>query len=487
MSAPAAGLRRLGPVVLFLALVEVTSGILQGYYTPILTDIARHLRIADGDVNWFEAAQLMLSALAVPVLSRLGDLYGHKRILMVSTVLTAAASWGVALAPDFWTFLLAWSLQGFYVVWLPLEVALVYGRAAAEPDQAALTRRAAGLLVGALQFGVIAGALAAGARVEVFAGNLVLTLAVPAAAVTACIAAVQFGVPDTGVRGTGGVDRTGFALLALALLLLTSGLTFLRINGPHTGWVWLVLAAGLAAFVPFVRWELGRKDPLVDIRMLRSRRMWPVQLTAGLFGISVLGAQAPMSTFARTDPGAHGYGLGLSAGSVSLIIGAYVLSVLAGALLFPAAARRTTPRNTLCGAAVLVGLGYGLLLPLHGSLVQVLVNMVIAGLGSGALVAALPAAAAAAAPPDRTGMATGLTNTTKTVGGSFASAVFGIALLGAAAGGVGDVAGGDAAAPLAGYLTVWAVCSGTALVAAVLLTAVPKLAFADVPPGVAAG
>ena len=42
--------------------------------------------------------------------------------------------------------------------------------------------------------------------------------------------------------------------------------------------------------------------------------------------------------------------------------------------------------------------------------------------------AALPAAAAAAAPPDRTGFATGMTNATKTVGGAIASSVFAIAL-----------------------------------------------------------
>ena len=38
--------------------VEVASGVLQGFYTPIFSDIADSLRIADGDVNWFEAAQL---------------------------------------------------------------------------------------------------------------------------------------------------------------------------------------------------------------------------------------------------------------------------------------------------------------------------------------------------------------------------------------------------------------------------------------------
>ena len=355
-------------VVAFLCLVELTSGILQGYYTPILTDIARHLGIHDADVNWFEAAQLMVSALAVPVLAKLGDMYGHKRILLVSTLVTAAASWGVALAPDFWTFLAAWSFQGFYVVWLPLEIALIFSRVHQLPDGAARTRRAAGVLVGALEAGVIAGALAAGALVEVFAGQLQLVLLVPAVAVSACWFAVRFGVPESRERSGGRVDTRGFTLLALGLLLITSGLTFMRLNGAGAWWPWALVGAGILVFVPFARFELRQADPLVDIRMLRGKSMWPVQLTAGLFGVSVLGAQAPLSTFARTDPALHGYGLGLRAGQVSIIIGVYVLALLVGALLYPVVTRRLTPRWTLVGAATLVGLGYLLFLPFHGSL-----------------------------------------------------------------------------------------------------------------------
>ena len=56
----------LAGVVGYLAFVEFTSGVVQGYYTPMLSDIARHLGIHDADVNWFEGAQLMLSALVVP-------------------------------------------------------------------------------------------------------------------------------------------------------------------------------------------------------------------------------------------------------------------------------------------------------------------------------------------------------------------------------------------------------------------------------------
>ena len=127
----------------------------------MLTDIARHLGIHDADVNWLEGAQLMLSALVVPAFAKLGDMVGHKRMLLVSTAITAVGALGRSPSPTFWVFLVAWALQGFYVVWLPLEIALVWSRQPLGRPAAAMTRKAAGLLVAALEFGAIAGALSA--------------------------------------------------------------------------------------------------------------------------------------------------------------------------------------------------------------------------------------------------------------------------------------------------------------------------------------
>jgi MFS family permease len=459
----------------WLFLVELTSGILQGYYVPLISDLVHHLGIKDADFNWFEAAQLLLSALVVPVLAKLGDMFGHKRILLISTVLTAGATWWLAFAGDFTTFLIAWALQGFYVVWLPLEVALIFDRGRKTSQGASITRRSAGFLVVALEAGAIIGALSSGILFDVFGKNVPLTLAVPAVAVTLVFFAILFGVPESEPVPGRKLDIGGFVLLTLGLLLITSGLTFLRINGPGTWWVWAPIVIGLLVFVPFAMYEKRQPDPAIDLRVLRQPNMWPVQLTAGLFGIAVLGAQAPLSTYAGTDPAVVGYGLGLSTGMRSILIGVYLISMIVGAVLFPLLSRRASPRVALIVAAFFVAVGYLLFLPFHMETWQVLTNMVIAGIGSGALVAALPAAAAAAAPRGQTGIAAGLTNTTKTIGGSFASAVFGIVL----ATGVVAVAGSTAAS-LSGYFVVWTICGVGALVAAVLLFFVPKLAFADV-------
>lgn len=461
----------LAGVVGFLAFVEFTSGVLQGYYTPMLTDIARHLGINDADVNWFEGTQLMLSALVVPVFAKLADMFGHKRMLLWSTGLTALASLALPFTNEFWVFLVAWTLQGFYVVWLPLNIAIIWSRTRGRPGAALLTARSAGILVACLEIGAISGALVGGMLIDRL--DLWIVLLIPALLIIACFFVIFFGVEETPEHLGGKLDVVGLSILSLALIAFTGGLSLLRLDGVGSLLAWGVALIGLALLVPFALWELRHPDPLIDVRMFRSSSLFPVFLTAGLFGVSVLGAQAPLSTFARTDPEVYGYGLGATGFTTSLFIGIYLIGMIIGALLFPKFARWFTPRVTLIGASILIGIGYLLFLPFHETVVQVMVNMSIAGLGSGALVAALPSAAAAAAPHTQTAMATGMTNTTKTIGGAIASAIFGIVLIQ----GVTDATA--TAGSLSGYYSVWTICGLTAWVAAVSLFFVPKNAFTD--------
>jgi MFS family permease len=453
----------LATVVGLLVVVELTSGVLQGYYTPVYTDIGAALRVADGDLNWFEAAQLIFSALLVPLLARLGDVIGHRNVLLLSTAVTAAGSWVMAFAPGFTTFLVGSALQGAYVVWLPLEVAIIYRRTAGSGQQDRLTRRSAAWLVAALEAGVIVGALTSGALVE--ATSMRVLLALPAVVVTACLAVIWFGIEAAPGEATGGVDLRGLALVTVVLGLVMAGLVVVRLQGVGSLLAWSLLLLGLLAVLPLVRVERGLDEPLIDVRLLAHRDQWPIQLTAFLFGMSVLGAQIPLSTFARADPAVVGYGLGAEASFVSTLLGLYVVCILLGALLLPWSSRLLGARGAMAAGCGLVSLGYALWLPFHHSAAQGVANLAVVGLGSGILVAALPAAAAAAAPADRTGFATGMTNATKTVGGAIASAVFAIAL--ASTGSLDDPAAG--AASLSGYLTVWAVCSFSAALAAVAL------------------
>ena len=465
----------LAGVVGALVVVEATSGVIQGYYTPLLSDVARHLDINDAQVNWFEAAQLLLSAIVVPLLARLGDIVGHRKVLIGSLAVTAVASWAIAFAPSFWLFTLVWAIQGFYVVWLPMNVAIIHARARKHPNTAELTRKGAGIIVVALEAGAIGGALLAGQFGLLFSDRLWISLSIPAVVVTIAFVVVLFKVPDPGTRGEGGIDLAGTVVLSLSLLAITGGLALVRLDGV-TMWVVGMILAGGALMWLFVRVELGKDEPVIDMRLIARPTVWPVVLTSALFGVSVLGAQGPLSTFAATDPSEVGYGLGLDSANRSYLIGAYVFSLLVGAAVFARVSRVLAPRHVLMGASAMVATGYLLLVPFHGSVAIVATCMVVAGFGSGALVAALPAMAAAAAPPHQTGVATGLTNTTKTLGGAFASAIFALAL----ASGVDTEQ--TTAASLTGYQTVWIICGVTAVGAVIALLTVPKVAFTNADP-----
>ena len=102
----------------------------------------------------------------MPVLAKLGDMLGHKRMLLVATALTAGASWWIAFAGDFWSFLDRLRAAG-----LLCGLAAARGRAHLRPrppqrTARSQTRRAAGLLVVALEAGAIIGALSGCSRLR---------------------------------------------------------------------------------------------------------------------------------------------------------------------------------------------------------------------------------------------------------------------------------------------------------------------------------
>ena len=211
---------------------------LQGYYTPIYPQIADHLTISEGDINWFEAAQLIVSALCIPLLARLGDLIGHKKVLLIALGVTALGSWITVVAPSFTTFLIGWALQGAAIIWLPLEIAIIHRRTRDSGRQALLTRRGAAVLVGALELSVIIGALTSGLLVDTLDMNLIL--AGPAIVVTAVFFLV-LGRHRGRRRGSPRAASTGAGsgLITLALGLVMAGLVLIRLDGAGSVRAWV--------------------------------------------------------------------------------------------------------------------------------------------------------------------------------------------------------------------------------------------------------
>jgi len=460
---------RLTVVIGFLVFTEIVYGILRGFYGPIVSDVADHIGIPDADFNWFETAQHSMAALMVLVFSRLGDIRGHKRVLMWTTTITALGSWILVFAPSFASFLAGYALQGACAVWLPIEIAIIYRRTAGSAHQHRLSRRATGILVSAFYLSIIVGAATSGALVGTV--PLPVLLSVPAVLTTLCILVVWLGIEsDEPSVSAARLDWVGLGLLGASLGSFLAGMVLIHLQGVSSPLAWSLLLVAVAIQVPFVRYEARLSEPMIDVRLLKIRTQWPVQLAALLFGIALLGAEIPIITYARTDPDAVGYGLGTGAGFVSLGSATQVIFIAIGALTSPVIARLIGARRAVVLAAFVGAVGIGLWVPFHSSTAQALVNLALTGLGAGAVMAALPVLAASAAPPERTGFATGMTNAGKTIGGSIATAVFAVVL--SASGSLDEVTEGYA--PLSGYLTVWSTCGAAALAAGLALLLLPR-------------
>ena len=438
-------------VVGFLVVMELGSGMLQGWYPVLLSAIGSEFGVTAASLNWVSAAYMLATVVCVPIIAKLGDRYGHRRMLTVAAALVALGSVVVALAPNFAVLLVGRALQAPLAAFLPLEFAIVRDR---DPKSAG---RSIGKLVGALTFGAAIGSLGAGALYGAV-GDLRLVLWVPALFLAVCVPVVAFLVPESRVRASGTTDWLGAALLGVGLLAVLGGIS----NAASWGWTSpltaLAVLGGLAVLVAWVAVERRVAHPLVDVTLLVRGGIGLPIVVAFLFGAQLFGSQTASTLFMLSDPDAVGFGLGLTSAAVGIVS----LVVALAAFVASSAGDRVATRLGVPGAVALGGalltVSYVGLLLGSGSAVVVVAAMLVGGLGNGVLISVLPTIVVTRAPADSVGIASALYNTSRTAAGAVAGAVFALLM----ANFVATVGTGDAAVTttsFTGYVAVWGVCA----------------------------
>lgn len=452
-------------VVGFLVFCELASGFVQGYYPPLLGAIAEHLQVSDADITWFLTVQTLAAAVCVPLLSKLGDIFGHRRMLRIAVIAVLIGTLVTAFLPSYPLVLAARILVGPLAVWLPLEIALVHNRIKGDT-----ARTSIGLLVSCLTGGAILGTLSAGLFSEILP-NLTLTLLVPVVFVAISAYAVFFKVPESTSRTASRIDVVGFVGLGIAMVALLFGLRLASTSGFSSPATPLTLAVAIVVFILWVLWELRAEHPAVDVRLIVSPRLGPIYLTAFLFGMVMFGSQSPTTTFLSADPATAGYGFAAKPSVASGVIAVVTILATVGAATFAPLARRIGIQAILLIGAIAAAAGQLFQIAFHDHLWQIYIASAISGIGMGFLLGALPALLAERAPSSDTGIATGVYNSLRTLGGSAAGALFALVL-------TTFTPAGSLTSSIGGYLTIWAICAGAFVVSAVALASmrIPRTA-----------
>lgn len=438
-------------VVGFLVFCEFTSGFTQSYYSPLIAAIAKHYSVSAANATWFATVFTLAAAVCVPLLSKVGDMYGHRRILRIATVVVFVATIVTAFAPTYWLLLAGRIVSAPIAVWLPLEIAIIHSR-----STGATARKAIGFLAATLAVGAIAGPIVAGVLGSV-SSALWVAMVAPAALIAVAGVFVFTKVPESVDRAPGKVDGIGFAALAVGLVALLWGLQMVGTAGiaSPSAYLSLVLAAIVMTF--FIWWELRVQTPVIDLRLVVSKALGPLYTISFSYGFVAYGSLVPLTLFLAANPEEVGYGFAAQPGMLAAIGAAFALLACIGAVAATFMGARLKARTVLLFGTVLVAIGVTSLALLHQSLWQIWVSVVVTGLAFGLLTGALPGYLAERAPSDAKATASGVYNAIRAIAGSIAGAASAVML--------NLFISSTGATAATGYVLLWSVSAGLMVVA----------------------
>lgn len=401
-------------IVGVLSISGVVVAIMQTLLVPIIPDLPNLLSVSAEDASWLITATLIASVVATPSLSRLADMYGKRRMLLVSLGCLLAGSILGVVGNSLVLLIIARSLQGFAVALVPIGMSIMRDELPRERLAGAVA-----LMSATIGIGAAVGLPLSGWIYSEFGWHAIFWMSTVIALVM--MLAVLVVIRESPVRSGGRFDYRGALLLSLALTSVLLGIT----KGGAWGWTSLLtlgaFALGLALFAAWWPWEMRLTDPIVDLRTSTRR---PVALTNA--ASLVIGFAMYVNLLTTTQllqlPTSTGFGFGISA----LAAGAVLLpAALAMVFLAPASAKITKrfgARSTLIFGSLILVIGYVGRTFVMSTELQVVIGAVIVSCGTAFTYSSLPVLIMRAVPLHETAAANGLNTVVRMIGTAIASA-----------------------------------------------------------------
>ncbi len=406
LALPASGnrdvMKRRAPLWLPTAVLALSGTAVSLQFTltiPLLPAMPGILDVSSNDASWIVTITLLASAVVTPILSRMADMYGKRRMIVIALVAMTMGSVVIAVGGDaFATMLVGRGLQGFAQSLIPIGISLLR-------DLLPRTRvgSAVALMSATLGIGAALGMPLSGLLYEGFGWESVFWFSAASGGVF--IVGTLLAVDESPVRSPARFDLAGALMLSV---ILTA--TLLVISKADRWELAVIVALIGIAGVGFAVWiplQLRVGNPMVDLRTMTKR---PVLLTnlATLFVTSATFINMLLTTQQVQAPTASGYGFGLSAvgaGLVMLPAGVVMVALapLSGGLL-----NRWGGRSVLIAGSIALALAYVFRVLVADTVWAVVIGATLVGVGTAFAFAALPTLIMASVPLTETASANGI-------------------------------------------------------------------------------
>ncbi|MBB1041195.1 MFS transporter [Dietzia sp. Cai40] len=400
-----------------LVYAGLTSAIVSSLGMLLVPSVAEEFGITVSAAQWMLTVNLLVGAVATPIMGRLADGPHTRRLLLASLAVIFTGSVIATVATNFTVFLLGRALQGLLYGTVPVTIALARRHLSYSESQPAISTLSVTVSVGMGLGYPLTGLLAAGFGHRSAFAFAALFVATAAAGVWRFVPAG----PDPLAPRTP-LDLPGAVLLGVGLA------TLLLWISEAQGWGWTspralgTLAVAVTALTAWGVHSVRTRHPLINLRVVRRPEVLLANATAiGLgtalyIGLSIasLVAQAPTDT---------GFGL-----AVPLMWAGFMMAPLSvGSFLANRAVRALSRRVDMAvflpvGAAVMTVASL-LLWWAHGDFLTLAVGMFLFGAGIGSGYAAMPALIARSVAVDQLGSAVSFNQVLRTVGGAVGAAL----------------------------------------------------------------
>lgn len=399
--------------LLVLSLCGMVSSLQFTLAIPLLPEFPSLLDISTSDASWLVTVTLLTAAVSTPVISRMADMYGKRRMLIVALVAMVLGSLICALEVSFLTMLVGRALQGFGASLIAVGISIL--RDELPPERVGT---AVALMSATMGIGSALGLPLSGVLTEWLGWHSIFWFSAVSGAVL--VVALLVVVGESPVRTPGRFDVPGAVLLSAALVCLLLPIS----KGSTWGWDQpLVLGLFAAAALLLTAWvplELRVNQPMVDLRTSARR---PVLMTniASVFAGMAMFVNMLVTVQVLQQPAGSGAGFGLSVTAAGL---AMVPSGLAMVVVSPVSGRMLTRwggRSVLLWGSSLMAVAYVGRIFFSDTVTAVVIGSTAVGIGTALAFAAMPTLIMSSVPLTETASANGLNSLVRSIGTSLAS------------------------------------------------------------------
>lgn len=363
------------------------------------------------NVVWVTSAYLLAYAVPLLITGRLGDRFGPKYVYLGGLAIFTLASLGCGLSSSLGMLIAFRAVQGLGAALMTPQTMAVITRTFPPAQRGA----AMGLWGATSGVAMLVGPLAGGLLVDGFGWEWIFFINLPVGVVGFVLAWILVPKLETHKHR---FDIVGVFLSAIALFLIVFGLQEGE-TYDWAGWVWTMIAAGVAVLIVFL-WQQARtkREALVPMSLFRDRNFSVSNLGIAAVGFTVTSMSLPLMFFVQLARGLTPTESALLLVPMAVIAG--VLSPFAGKLL-----DRVDPRFLLVPGLGLVAVAlflYSSLMNMDTPIWAFLIPSAIMGIGNAGMWGPLATSATRNLPRHQAGAGAGIYNTTRTVGSVLGSA-----------------------------------------------------------------